>query len=214
MTSFIDVRLPEDIERGATGGPRFKTSITTLSSGFEKRNVEWDKVRGRWDIAYGLTSLDQVSDVIHMFYAAQGKARGFRFKDWSDFQIGKQSDPSTRQSIGTGDASTVTFPVFKQYGVGGVTYDRRVYKLVSGKTMVFLDGVEQSSGLSIDTSLGKVTFDSPPADGVDVAVITEFDVAVRFDTDELPIETELFFQDEPIGQIPRIDLVELRVEDP
>jgi len=213
MTSFIDERLPEDIERGATGGPRFKTSVTTLSSGFEKRNVEWSKVRGRWDIAYGLTSLDQVADVINMFYAAQGRARGFRFKDWSDFQIGKQADDSTRQSIGTGDGAKTEFDVFKRYGIANVSYDRRIYKLVSGTTKVFLDGVEPPFGFSVDVNLGRITFNSAPAEGVDVSVITEFDVPVRFDTDELPIETELFFQDQPIGQIPRIDLVELRVED-
>jgi len=213
MTSFIEERLPEDIERGATGGPRFKTSVTTLSSGFEKRNIEWSKVRGRWDIAYGLTSLDQVADVINMFYAAQGRARGFRFKDWSDFQIGKQTDDSTRQVIGTGYGDKTHFDVFKRYGIASVSYYRRIHKLVSGTTKVFLDDAEQTSGFSVHVNLGKIVFDSAPAEGVEVSVITEFDVPVRFDTDELPIETELFFQEQPIGQIPRIDLVELRLED-
>lgn len=211
MPSFIEERLPEDIERGATGGPRFKTSIVTLSSGFEKRNVEWSKVRGRWDIAYGLTSLDQISDVVNMFYVAQGRARGFRFKDWSDFQIGKQNEPSTRQSIGTGDGSKTVFDVYKRYSIGFMVYDRHIYKLVDGKTTVFVNGSPASP--SVDNNLGKITFSSAPAQGDDVSIITEFDVPVRFDTDELPIETELFFQDEPVGQIPRIDLIELRVED-
>jgi hypothetical protein len=31
--SFDDVRLPDNIEKGAVGGPRFQTSIVKLGSG-------------------------------------------------------------------------------------------------------------------------------------------------------------------------------------
>ncbi len=50
---------------------------------------------------------------------------------------------------------------------------------------VALDGVEQGSGWSVDTTTGVVTFTTPPANGVAVQAGYEFDVPARFDTDEM-----------------------------
>ena len=46
--AFHNVQLPEEVERGAQGGPQFKTTVFTLSSGYEKRNVEWERNFNRY----------------------------------------------------------------------------------------------------------------------------------------------------------------------
>ncbi len=51
---FHEVRMPIDVERGAVGGPGFKTRVLPLESGFEQRNIDWSDTRGEWDLSYGL----------------------------------------------------------------------------------------------------------------------------------------------------------------
>ena len=198
--TIVDVRLPDNVERGALGGPGFNTTVLVLSSGHEKRNQNWSMQRGSWDIGYGIESKDDLTTVITFFHARVGRLFGFRFKDWSDFEI------KTEQSIGTGDAAKTVFQIFKRYTSGAINFDRDITKLVSGTTKVFLNSVEQVSGFTLNLVLGTVTFSVAPGAGVDVGVTCEFDVPVRFDTDKLDISMETF----NAGSIPQIPIIELR----
>jgi Conserved hypothetical protein 2217 (DUF2460) len=51
MTDFHEVRFPDNIAYGATGGPEFATTVVATGAGHEKRNVNWAEARGRWDVA-------------------------------------------------------------------------------------------------------------------------------------------------------------------
>ncbi len=220
--AFHDVRLPIDVERGAVGGPRFKTRVLELESGFEQRNIDWENTRGEWDISYGLMNMEDVILETHVhairdfFYAREGRAHGFRFKDWSDFEIGDFANPTTdNQLIALGDDATTVFTVFKRYSSGGINYDRTIKKLVSGSVAVLLDNVVQVSGVTVDVNAATVTFDVAPAStggtgpgGEEViAIVTEFDVPVRFDDDQLNINVALF----NVGSFPAIPIKELRI---
>ncbi len=209
--AFHDTRLPVDIERGALGGPGFHTEITPLSSGAEQRNINWARVRGEWDVGYGI--MVQVSSfveadmdtIIAFFYAREGRAHGFRFKDWSDFKIGDVDNPTTNnQSIGTGNDSQTIFSCFKRYTNGGVTYDRPVTHLVTGRTIALVNNVEV--GATFDLLLGTCTYDSAPAGGTDAQIAVEFDIPVRFDTDRLAINLVMFER----GSWENIPIVELK----
>lgn len=160
--SFQEIRLPEDVERGAQGGPGFNTTVITLSSGYEKRNKNWSKIRGKWDISYGITHKTLLQGVIDMFYAVNGMGDGFRFKDWSDFQIGNTTtgDSSTKQAIATGDHLAQTFQVFKKYTKGSATFNRTITKLVSGKFRLFVDSTEktETTHYTVNYNSGVVTF--------------------------------------------------------
>ena len=110
--TFHDTRLPVDVERGALGGPGFKTTVTPLGSGKEQRNIDWARTRAEFDIGYGLMDQDSVlleatiDALLAFFYTREGKAHTFRFKDWSDFKIGDWQNPTTsNQSIATGGTS-------------------------------------------------------------------------------------------------------------
>lgn len=222
MAFLEDPRLPVDVERHAVGGPRLKRTIIPLSSGFERRNQDWEQTLGTWDISYGLTSEANLEAVVDHWYATRTGIDGFRFKDWSDFQIGNtfSGDVSTRQQIGLGDDTTVNFQVFKRRTRGAVFFDRTIKKLVSGTLRVFLEGVEQNdpADYTVDLDTGIITFVTAPAStggsgpgGEEVvAVMTEFDVPVRFQDDNLTIDTLVFAEDAKIS-IPRIPVVEIRV---
>lgn len=196
--SFDEVQLPEEVEKGASGGPQFKTTVITQSNGFEKRNVDWALARGEWDIGYGIQSLEDLYDVINFFYARQGRARGFRFKDWSDYQ-------GVEENLGVGDGVQVAFQLRRQYVSGVVTYNRPITKPVAGTTRVFLNGIE-TFAFTVSTLTGIVTLGAPAGAGVVVTSTFDFDVPVRFDTDKLNINLEIF----NAGSIPSIPVVELR----
>jgi uncharacterized protein (TIGR02217 family) len=205
--AFHNVRLPEDVERGAQGGPRFKTTIMILGAGHEKRNIDWETTRGAWDIGYGIESKEDLKDVIDFFYTRQGRAHGFRFKDWSDFEVGVSGSPVT---FATGDGTTAIFQSQKRYSSGGINYDRDLTRIVAGTIEVYVNGALQTvtTHYTIDIETGLITFVTPPTDTHAIALVCEYDVPVRFDTDALDITMEMF----DAGSIPQIPIIELKVE--
>lgn len=205
--AFHNTRLPEDVEKGALGGPQFSTNILELSAGNEKRNKVWSRTRGVWDVGYGVDTKEELEDVIAFFYARQGRLNGFRFKDWSDYRVG-DNPSSTPQEIGAGDGSTVAFQVVKRYVSGDYFFDRVITRLVSGTLRVFLDGVEKSTpaDYSVNIDTGVITFVLPPAADVSVQSICEFDVPVRFSSDMLDVRA---LRDDVIT-MPEIPIVEIK----
>jgi uncharacterized protein (TIGR02217 family) len=47
MTSFHEVRFPDDIAYGATGAPESATTVVVTGAGHEQPNVDWAEARGR-----------------------------------------------------------------------------------------------------------------------------------------------------------------------
>lgn len=199
--AFHDVRFPLCIEIGAVGGPRFKTTVITLGSGREQRNIEWERVRGAWDVASGVKTKADMEAMIAFFYAREGRAHGFRFRDWNDYQIGTADAPLL---IGTGDGSEVEFPLVKRYTSGPYYYARKITRPVSTTVAV---SSSPSIGYNVDYDTGLITFSSPPDNGADIYAYGEFDVPVRFDMDELDI-TGLFDDVQHIGSIRIVELKE------
>jgi len=77
---------------------------------------------------------------------------------------------------------------------------------VAGSVRVALNGVEQMSGWSVDTTTGIVSFTLAPGNAVIVRAGFEFDVPVRFDSDQLDVTLDI----ERLGSITSIPLLEIR----
>ncbi len=209
--AFNETRLPDDVEKGASGGPGFKTSVTVRSSGKEQRNSEWSTTRGEWDIGYGILTKEDFAVVLAVFYAQRGRLDGFRFKDWSDFELADQQ-------IALGDDTTTVFQIFKRYTFGAVNFDRDLTRIITGTIVVRLDGVLQTDpgDYTIDLDTGLITMVVAPAStgGTGpsseevLSVECDFEVPVRFDTDTFGITLEVF----NAGAIPNLPIVELKDE--
>ena len=183
MPSFHEIQFPPKIAYGARGGAQFNTTVTANLAGFEQRNINWDKSRGSWDISTGIKNKADMDSVVAFFRARFGKAYGFRFKDWTDYQgIG--------ENIGTGNAVKTGFQLIRNYASGSYGYVREVKKPVSGTVKIYLNSVLQSSGYSIDYTTGIVTFTTAPGNTVVVNADFEFDVPVRFDTDTISVRAD------------------------
>ena len=109
--------------------------------------------------------------------------------------FGSRTGPTTGpagQLLGTGDDAQTQFQLVKHYPSGSVIEARTITKPVAGTVKVYLDGIEQASGWSIDATTGIVTFSIPPALGVEVTADFEFDVPVRFDADHMAVTIESY----------------------
>jgi uncharacterized protein (TIGR02217 family) len=206
--SFHNVRLPEDVEKGAEGGPGFNTTVLKLSSGFERRNINWERELGEWDIAYGIETKADLEDVVAFFYVRRGKAYGFRFKDWSDFEIGAAGSPHT---IGTGTGAQSVFQVYKTYTDAGGSFARKITRLDPDfPIQVYVNGVLKTltTHYTVNYDTGVITFTGGnfPPNGHAVAVICWFDVPVRFDIDKLRVRMEW----EDAMEIPNIPIVGIK----
>ena len=209
MPTFIETpRFPDNVAYGSSGGPGFLTHVFEAAAGTEQRTQAWSKARGRWDVSYGIRDKTDMDTVRAFFHEVRGRALGFRFKDWSDYEL-------TNENIGTGTGADATWDIIKTYGATN-PYVRRIYKIVTGTISVTVNGSPVTIGggigqVAVNYNTGVLTFGAsviPPNTHI-IRVTCEFDVPVRFDTDQLSAVHEGWMT-EAWSSIP---LVELREED-
>lgn len=209
--SFHEVRFPESLSLGSSGGPERRTEIITLNNGYEERNSPWAHSRRRFDAGLGIRSLDDLAEVIAFFEARHGQLHGFRWKDWTDFKSCRpSSEPAPfDQEIGRGDGVRTTFRLCKSYFSSAHSYVRPVSKPIERTVNVAVGGVLLEAGLDymLDPLSGVVTIELAPAMGVPVTAGFEFDVPVRFDTDRISTSLSGF----AAGEIPSVPVVEVRL---
>ncbi len=199
MSSFHEVRFPIDIAYGSVGGPEYSTDVIVTHGGNEKRNINWEAARNRYNVAYGVQSQQQLAVLVAFFRARKGKAYGFRFKDWGDYQ-------ALNQEIGVGDGVEVSFQLVKTYESSVNSESRMISKPIGSTIIIYIDDVLQASGWTLDSSTGIITFDSAPDATAVIKADFEFDVPVRFDTDRLSVTLE----DYGTYSLSEVLLVELR----
>ncbi|WP_225538299.1 DUF2460 domain-containing protein [Wolbachia endosymbiont of Mansonella perstans] len=59
--------IPKNISYGSTGGPELFTDVVTTHSGCEQHSVNWFRARARHNIAYGVRSNEQLTELITFF---------------------------------------------------------------------------------------------------------------------------------------------------
>lgn len=209
--AFHEIRFPANLSFGSIGGPERRTEIVTLANGFEERNQAWAGSRRRYEAGAGLRNPDDVALLIAFFEARRGRMHGFRWKDWTDF---KSCAPSAQvspqdQELGWGDGVRTTFALQKSYRSGGESYLRRIDKAVAGsvKAAVAHDPKVEGLEFSVEHDKGLITFAVAPDIGCLVTAGFEFDVPVRFDTDQLVASMASF----GAGEVPDVPVVEIRV---
>lgn len=199
--AFIEVAFPSDIAYGSGGGPEYSTDIVITHGGYEQRNINWSQARAKYNVAHGVKTQAQLDALIAFFRARKGRAEGFRFKDWSDYK-------ATAQIIGTGNGTNQIFQLVKTYSSGGVSETRTITKPVVGSLAVYVGGALQAgSAYTLDSTNGKISFTTAPANAAVITADFEFDVPVRFDTDRLSATLDAY----GVNSWNDIPIVEVRV---
>lgn len=215
--SFHDVILSEFLSYGFTGGPRFRTAVSIDFAGNEQRNQEWEQARHVYSAEEGIKSQTEFEALKDFFMSRRGRAFGFRFLDHLDFQASVQPvvlldgnglpvEDGNGDYVSTGNGSATVFQLYKEYDSGGaglkhfreITRPRETARVSSdfpGTTwQVRVDGAVQTEGVdyTVDYSTGRVTFTSPPGNGLAVDWSGNFDVPVRFSEDSIETNFEDF----------------------
>lgn len=191
--------FPERISFGAAGGPGYQTDVVVVNSGFESRNVNWAQARCKWDVGHRGRGPADTETLIRFFREMKGRAHGFRFKDWTDYNATISNTTLTNIS---GD----TYQLQRAYDTG-LTELRAITKPRAG-VVVYKNGVDVTSDTTIDFTNGQVEWNSSAPTGGDVLTWSgEFDIPARFDTDQMQLE----IVDKNIYSWGSIPIIEIRV---
>lgn len=211
ISAFEEVAFPLRIALGASGGPVRQTELVTLGSGYEQRNARWAFSRRRFDAGIGVRSIGDLHEVVSFFEARSGRLVGFRFRDPL---VNKSCTPNSQispddQLIGEGDGTNTRFQLVIASSNEQVNPPRIIAKPVSETVRIAVDGVElvEGAGFVVDTTVGVVEFQpgNIPQSGETVTAGFEFDIPVRFDTDEITVNLRAF----EAGEIPSIPIIEI-----
>lgn len=149
--SFDEIQFPTSISLGAESISRRNVDVVKVGSGFEFRNEYWQDSLRSYDISLGIRDISDVRTVIAFWEARGGRARGFRFKDWADWE-------AFDEVLDVDGSPTVQLT--KTYSSSSQSYVREIKKPVSGSTS-FERNTNSFSVSSVDTTTGVVTL---PAD--------------------------------------------------
>lgn len=168
MSDFHEVLFPTDISYGSSGGPKWNTSVWSADSGFEARVQGWSSTRAEYDVSFGVRDEAQAEALTNFFMCRQGRAFGFRFKDWNDHKV-------EDVHLGEGDFATTQYQLVKTYvdvRGDGSSFNRPLKKIEWGSEHgVTVNGVALSRDInndqfySLDYNLGVLTLGKPMAGG-------------------------------------------------
>lgn len=166
------------------GGPKFSTSIVTTNSGIEQRQAVWLYPQAEFEVGDQEMREADWEVFKNHFIAVGGMELGFRWKDWGDY---KDSGQGIFGTTGLGDGGK-EYQAFKRYPMGSKARLRKIRKPVPGTMRVYKNGVDVTASTAIDYTTGIVTLQANATQTDALTWTGEFDLPVRFTTDQLMAE--------------------------
>ncbi len=169
---FIETpHFPESISAGAHFGPAYSTAVARNLGGKEVRNQNWSYPLCEGDVSYGVRNQAQLDDLLAFFHGVAGMHKGFRFKNFSDYQ-----------AIGAQGALTVittdtTWQMHKMYTFCALAAPKRISKPVAAGLVVTGGGT-----YTVDLTTGIVT---RTAGANPTGWQGQFDIPCRFNIDKM-----------------------------
>lgn len=192
---YINAYLQPCPGYGWAGGPTFMTNIVSLQNGREKRNAMWRQPRHKFTAPYLNISQEAFRAIKGMFLVCRGSAFAFRFRDENDFS-------ADDAQFAVADGVKTNFQLGKLTLLGGQTFFREVYALAN-QPVVTINGT-LTTAFTVDLDRGTITFEDAPDNGAVLRWTGDFDVWVRFASDELS-----FTLDNPNRTNGSVDLIEV-----
>lgn len=193
---YINARLEPCPGYGWAGGPTFSTQIVPLMSGREKRNARWKQPRHAFSAPFQNIGQDAFRQIKKMFLLCRGSAFAFRFKDENDSE-------ADQAQFAVADGVRTRFQLGVQHFEAGREFFREVHALVS-EPVITANGSVVGSGFTVDLDRGTIEFNTPPAAGAVLRWTGDFEVWVRFASDELS-----FTLDNPNATNGSVELIEV-----
>lgn len=207
MAEFLEERIAAEIAYGSSYSDEYSVQITRTAGGGEYRSLVHPYPVRRFHLIVR-TDLSKAGDkILNLYHRARGSYAGFRVRAVDDFTTASdgRSPPGMLDQVITRISSGL-YQLRKRYGTDktGLTIgwpERVIYKPVAGTLVVAVNGVLKASGVTLDSTTGRVTIAAAPLITDVVTAGCQFDIPVRFDT------TIVVDQSAPASR--RIDDVEL-----
>jgi uncharacterized protein (TIGR02217 family) len=171
MKNFHDILLPEFLNTYLKGGPSFATSCAQSISGREMRIAEREYALQKYNLSGSRINSEQFERFNCFFRCRKGMNYAFRAKDYADFKL-------ENQIIGLPNDRSLSFEIFKKYDDNISTYQRRIRTLRPETVKCNMDV------RAIDYINGIIFMNEALKDGQQLIINGEFDVIVRFCSDE------------------------------
>ena len=180
----LSANFPTGIGFGSISSTVWNRRRVSTPAGYAQSNQLFSKALMRYDVASGVKSLDDCHELLRFFNVMQANDSVVLFTDKTDFKscAPQQTAAFTDSVIGTGDGSTVAFQLKKRYSAGGLNYDRKITRPISGTVSIGKAGVLQTltTHYTINHDTGVVTFTSAPSNGQSITAGFHFYVPVDF----------------------------------
>jgi len=162
--AYDNVLFPADISRGAQFGPSFSTIVVTTTAGTEQRVQQWVVARHHGTISLENRTPAQYAALKAFFLARAGRARAFRFKDWSDYTA--VNEPLIPQPAVNPVVGGPTLQLLKTYTDGLLPYVRNIYAPSLTVPTVLLKNGGAFGAYALDNTTGIVTLNPVATDTV------------------------------------------------
>ena len=149
--AFDEIQFPTGISYGSEGGPEWQTDVVVVNSGHEFRNQNWADPLYRYNARHGVRTKADLDSVKDFFIARQGMSRGFRYKDWVDYQASSEAMAST---------GGPSWQAQRTYTSGTQSYIRNLTKPTSTGSITRNGGNYTNYTMSTQTGIATVGADS------------------------------------------------------
>jgi len=177
--AFFEKRFPEGISEGAIGGPVWMTEVAmTRSAGSRSTNQVRAMPKHRYDVSHALKKGASREVLKSFFYVVAGRADGFRFKDWNDYEVTTGISSMT-------PISGSTYQMNRVYTAFTRSFVRKIQKPVTGTCTFYRTRSAVTSVITptVDYTTGIATI-SGHVGGDTYTWAGQFDVPVAFVSDE------------------------------
>jgi len=169
---YHDILLPDFITVHLKGGPVFATSTASTISGREVRIFERQNSIQKYSLIGCRLSRDEFDRFNSFFRARIGCAYAFRIRDHADFMLENQVISRINEELHE-------FEIYKTYADDACSYRRKI-SAIRENTITSNFAIE-----TIDKVNGVIYSRTCPPKNKELVISAEFDVWVRFASDEL-----------------------------
>lgn len=187
MADFLEERLSDLIRYGSSWQDEFAVNTVRTSGGQEYRSLIHPYPVRVFDISYMLDNARLWSKLVNVYMRAHGTFAGFRARCFDEWSSNGQTGTPTMLDQPTIRVSAGIYQLVKRYGTdkaagaSGYAY-RLIKKPVAGTLLVAKNGTVVSSGVTLDSTTGRITITPAPLEADTITAGFEFDYPVRFET--------------------------------
>lgn len=202
--AFLEQRLSQRIERGATGGPVNRGRKMVRTDGGKLVQVfTWAEPLRQYTVSHGVLGQADREQLRNLWYVVNFTPyQGFRFRDLADYVA---TQANSRLALISGS----DYQLQRVYAFAGIEFIRKITKPVAGAVIYRLrSGATTTAAATLDTATGAASISGHVA-GDTYTWAGQFDVPVTFTDDSWVEQLETIGSDGAIATMPMVKLEEV-----